>query len=273
MIDGGVNLCSKQFENYVGTLIAHAKQSGIRGLISISNSRKEWRQNLSHIEQYTGDNFQIWTTIGIHPHSAKNVRGNDIYQELETYALKPGVIAIGECGLDYDRMFSEKDVQIQVFKEQIDIAGKLDIPLYLHEREAATDFISILHESKQKYPNLRGLIHCFTGTSSEMTEYLDMGFYIGITGWLCDNRRNASLLEAINILPPDRFILETDSPFLTPFSYVRRWDTRRNQPDSIFDISLRLSKILDCDERDVIERSVENCQRLFGVTLPVTSES
>jgi len=268
MIDAGVNLCSKQYTDYHDTLIEHAKKTGIRGIISISNSRKEWQSNLDHREKYTDNEFEIWTTIGIHPHSAKNVRGEGIYRELEEFAQKAGVVAIGECGLDYDRMFSEKEVQIKVFKRHLEIAAKLDKPLYLHARDASEDFLPILKEAKQQYPHLKGLIHCFTGNATEMQEYLDMGFYIGITGLLCDKRKNADLVDALRVLPPDRFILETDSPFLTPFSYIKRWDTRRNQPDAIFEISYKMSRILNCDERELLRLSISNCCTLFDINLP-----
>lgn len=125
-------------------------------------------------------------------------------------------------GLDYSRMFSPKEKQISVFKEQLQIACDLHMPIYLHCRndekygsdDAHRDFLALLKEWKASHPSLQGIVHCFTSTREEMKTYLDLGFYIGVTGWICDERRNSALKDALAILPPDRIVLETDSPFL-----------------------------------------------------------
>lgn len=264
MYDCGVNLSNSQYIDYIDTLKQHSIEGGIKGWLVISNSEKEWNSNLSHCKKYSSSDFTIKTTIGIHPHSAKEANNNS-WKNLESILAKDNnIVAIGECGLDYNRMFSSKVVQIRVFIQQIEIAHKYKLPLYLHERDAHDDFYDILSTYKKKYPDLRGIVHCFTGNKTIMQKYLDLGFYIGITGWLCDNRRNEDLILAIKDLPLEKLILETDSPFLIPISYSKKYDTRRNQPDSISYVVDKISQITKIKKEDIIKMSIDNTKALFN---------
>ena len=154
MYDCGVNLCSKQYTNYIETLKTHSIESGIKGWIAISNSENEWEKNLEYCRKYSDDNFTIRTTLGIHPHNAKNAR-IDSWKTLDNLVSNNNVVAIGECGLDYNRMFSSKEEQIETFISQIELAAKYNLPLYLHERDAHDDFYNLLALYKTKYPNLK----------------------------------------------------------------------------------------------------------------------
>ena len=264
MFDCGVNLSSNQYSNYIQTLKEHSVEAGIKGWIAISNCEIEWEKNLSYCRKYSDNNdFIIKTTIGIHPHDAKHAKISS-WTKLEFIVSNNNkVVAIGECGLDYNRMFSPKDTQIEVFIAQIEFAHKYNLPLYLHERDAHDDFYNILRTYKKKYSDLKGIVHCFTGNEIQMKKYLELGFYIGITGWLCDTRRNKDLLVAVKSLPLDKLILETDSPFLIPEIYAKQWNTRRNQPDSILDVVDKLAEIIGEKKEDIIKISFTNTKTLF----------
>ena len=264
MYDCGVNLSSNQYSDYIQTLKEHSIEAGIKGWIAISNCEMEWDKNLSYCRKYSDNkDFIIKTTIGIHPHDAKELNSNS-WTRLESIVSNNNkIVAIGECGLDYNRMFSPKDIQTEVFIAQIELAHKHNLPLYLHERDAHDDFYNILTTYKKKYPDLRGIVHCFTGNETQMKKYLELGFYIGITGWLCDNRRNKDLLVAVKSLPLDRLILETDSPFLIPQAYAKQWNTRRNQPDSLSHVVEKMVEITGKRKEDIVKISVTNTKTLF----------
>jgi TatD DNase family protein len=265
MFDCGVNLSSKQFSNYIPTLKTHSVETGLGGWISISNAENEWEQNLSYCRKYSDSEFTIKTTIGIHPHNARHATPSS-WTLLESFVPNNNkIIAIGECGLDYNRMFSSKEVQMEVFIAQIELGAKYKLPLYLHERDAHNDFYNLLALYKAKYPNLNGLVHCFTGNLNQMKKYLDLGFYIGITGWLTDDRRNQDLVQAVKNLPLSKLIVETDSPFLIPHTYSKQWNTKRNQPDSIMQIVDKISEVTGKKKELIIKMSISNAKTLFNI--------
>ena len=141
-------------------------------------------------------------TAGIHPHSADTAKEEDVERVRELVMTNPKIVAVGETGLDYDHMYSKKENQIHFFKELLDVAEETGKPLFLHERDAADDFIACFkgHEDLCR----RAIVHCYTGDKKTLERFLDMGFYIGITGWICDERRGEALQDAVSILPLDR---------------------------------------------------------------------
>ena len=139
----------------------------------------------------------LFSTSGVHPHDAKTCNGHTMF-ELEKISKNDCVVAIGECGLDYNRNYSPQPVQRKWFEKQIELAEELNMPLFLHDRESYDDFAKIMKKHKQIASN--SVVHCFTGTKYEAEDYLDLGCYIGITGWICDERRNDDLLKAIKIV-------------------------------------------------------------------------
>ena len=142
----------------------------------------------------------------MHPHDAKTCNGHTI-NELEKIAKNECVVAIGECGLDYNRNFSPQDIQKKWFEAQVELAERLDMGLFLHEREAHEDLYNILkkHEGIAE----KAVVHCFTGTKQEAQNYADLGCYIGVTGWICDMKRGRDLQEAVSAIPPEKLMIET----------------------------------------------------------------
>lgn len=272
-IDAGVNLCAKQFKQGQTGLINRAKEANVSGLITISNSHKDWKPNLSHCRRFsklegTGA-FIVKTTIGIHPHDAKSMFKEgasldstmaELERLLEEDTDRGNIVAIGECGLDYDRMFSPAEQQREVFRRQIEVAAKHRKPVYLHERKAHDDFWAIMQEARAEYPSLQGIVHCFTGDRETMHKYLSLGLYVGITGWICDSRRNRHLLEAMKTLPLEKLVLETDSPFLAPPEIKQR----KNEPFSMPHICAKVAEVKGVDIDTIMKHARSNVKDLFG---------
>jgi len=205
LIDAGVNLTNHQFDGQHQEVLARAKDAGVNQMLIIGcdiTSSEESLALAAHYNQYA--------TAGIHPHDAKTATP-ELEQQLTQLAQNEQVIAVGECGLDYNRDFSPRDIQRAVLRRQLALAEKLNLPVYLHERDASEDMLTILKEF-----TVRGVLHCFTGNAQALSGYLNLGLYIGITGWVCDERRGEELQQLIPSIPIERLLIETDSPFLIP---------------------------------------------------------
>jgi TatD DNase family protein len=198
----------------------------------------------------------------VHPHDAANVSEGFI-DNLRQLASHDKVKAIGECGLDFNRNFSPQDKQIEVFKQQLELASELEMPVFLHERDAFEQQIKIL----DCFHGLTGVAHCFTGTVEQMHIYLEMGLYIGVTGWLCDPKRGASLREAVLELPLERLLIETDAPFLTPKGLkTKEGDkVRRNEPCYLPHIVEAIAEIKGIVASDIAKASTDNARSLFKI--------
>lgn len=206
-------------------------------------------------------NHDVFGTAGIHPHNADRAKQEDFKQIEQLLSENDKIVAVGECGLDYDRMFSTKENQIRCLEKHIVLAEKLNKPLFLHERSAADDFIKRL----KRYPALckKSVVHCFTGDKKTLEQYLSMGFSIGITGWICDDRRGKQLREAVRILPLDRVLVETDAPYLTPRN-VPGLD-RTNVPQNIKYVVSALARYMKVDEKALMEQAKKNTERIFQI--------
>lgn len=217
MIDIGANLTKPGLMKNLKDTLLSAKEVGVSDIIITGTSI----QSTQEAKKLANDNWSstypnLYYTAGIHPHSA---HGWDIHSLHLLETLAEDAVAVGECGLDYNRMYSPKEDQIRVFIAQLDLALASGLPVFLHERDAFQDFVGILKPYCLR--GLKGVVHCFTGDTQEAKAYLDMGLYIGVTGWITDSRRNKKVLEALTTVPLDKLMIETDSPYLIP----------RNLPD------------------------------------------
>lgn len=207
--DAGVNLLDKRCKP--DEIIEQAIDAGVSKLCVITTHAREWEQATQLHARFPEN---IVYTLGVHPHNAKSAVDND-WSSLESWVNSPGFVAIGECGLDFNRNFSSPELQIVAFKQQLRIAKSKNLPVYLHQRDAFVEQITCINEIYGTLP-IKGIAHCFTGDMKQMQTYLNMGLYIGITGWLSDPKRGKILREAISYLPSNRLIFETDSPYLFP---------------------------------------------------------
>lgn len=212
--DIGVNFGNKKrySDDAVAHLMSDAWEGGVACVISITNNLHELPRN----EALAARHDHLYFTVGVHPHSAGGVTQGVLEAAITRAAALPKCVAIGECGLDYDRMFSPQDEQLRVFRWQVALAKALDKPLYLHCRsktgrsEAFHDMIGILDAAGYS----RGVVHCFTGPPEQAAAFVERGLFLGVTGWLCDARRNADLVRSIAWAPLERLLVETDAPWM-----------------------------------------------------------
>ena len=228
MIDIGVNLTDRRFELDIDQVISDAHAAGIHKMIITGTSIKESENAL----KLTGKNpLSLFATAGVHPHNAKEYTQNT---QTQLYQLSKNdqIVAIGECGLDFNRNFSTKKEQEIAFISQIELAIDRKLPLFLHERDASERLVQLLKPFSSELPKV--VIHCFTGSTTDLQRYLDMDFYIGITGWLCDPLRGETLRKNIALIPDNRIMIETDAPYLIPKSVKSKLRPKpkknRNEP-------------------------------------------
>ena len=202
-------------------------------------------------------------TAGIHPHNADRARLEDFRLIEQILSENNKMVAVGECGLDYDRMFSTKENQIRCLEKHIVLAEKLNKPLFLHERSAANDFIKRFKNHTDICS--KSVVHCFTGDKGTLDKYLSMGFSIGITGWICDDRRAKELRDAVHIIPLDRILVETDAPYLTPKNVPGL--QRTNVPQNIRYVVKDLAKYMKVSEEVLIENAKRNTERIFRINV------
>ena len=223
MIDIGANLTNSAFADDREAVLQRAQAAGIDAIIVTGTSVVASEGALALAESEPA----LFATAGVHPHDASDVApGWDA--EVERLARSSNVVAIGECGLDYYRNYSPRDAQHDVFRRQVELAAETGLPLFVHDRESAGDTRSILDDYRADLRDC--VIHCFTGTADELDGYLADGYHIGITGWVCDERRGRELADLVPRIPPDRLLIETDAPYLLPRNMSPRPRSRRNEP-------------------------------------------
>jgi len=259
LTDIGLNLTSNKFKD-IKKILEDAKEENVSTVILTGTCIKTSIESVNLCKDFdTKYGVKMYCTSGIHPHDAKSstiITMNII----ENLASNNSVIAIGETGLDFNRNFSTKDEQIESFINHIELAIKLNKPLFLHERDAHKEFVEILSPYKDK---VKCVVHCFTGTSAELKEYLDLGFYIGITGWIADKRRNANLILAVKENKEkliDKVMIETDAPFLNPIS-----PKELNYPKLLPFVLKELAKHMEIDELELNTKINENVKIFFEI--------
>jgi TatD DNase family protein len=208
---------------------------------------------------------QLFASVGIHPHDASQC-GEDLLDELQTLSRHPKVLAWGETGLDFNRMFSPREDQERCFVRQLEIADTLELPLIFHERDSQGRFHELLKDTPAR--NRRGVVHCFSGSREELHAYLGMGLYIGITGILTIKGRGKPLRELVKEIPIDRILIETDAPYLTPTP--ERNKHRRNEPAFVRRVLLRLAQVLQTDVEALADRIWRNTCSLYNLPADTT---
>lgn len=252
--DIGLNLFCRQFPN-PEKIIQEAAEAGVSCILTGTDSAENKK-----IDAFV-QTHDVFGTAGIHPHNADSAKQEDFQLIEKIVTENPKIVAVGECGLDFDRMFSTKENQIRCLEKHIVLAEKLDRPLFLHERMAADEFIRRF----KKHSDIckKSVVHCFTGNRETLSKYLEMGFSIGITGWICDERRGKELRDAVKIIPLDRILIETDAPYLTPRNVPGL--SRTNVPQNISYVAKELAKYMKVSEDILIQHTRENTERIFHI--------
>ena len=224
LIDIGANLGHESFSHDLDAVLVRAQAAGVVQMVVTGASREGSRQALAIARAHPG---VLFATAGVHPHHAIEYT-DETDAELRELLRAPEVVAVGECGLDYFRDLSPRLAQRRAFERQLQIAVEFGKPLFLHQRDAHGDFLAILRDFSGRIGPV--VVHCFTGTREECFECLDAGYFIGITGWLCDERRGQHLREFVRHIPAKRLLIETDSPYLLPRTVRPMPSHRRNEP-------------------------------------------
>jgi len=263
LIDIGVNLTNKRFDKDRDDLIHRAKNQGVEQLLITGTSVEESQQALALCQHYQ-QQFPntLFTTAGVHPHDADGV-SDDYLAQLIQLAKQPQVKAIGECGLDFNRNFSAPAQQLIVFKEQINLAAELNMPLFLHQRDAFSPWFAELKPFINRIPAM--VAHCFTGNKKELEQCIAANMYIGITGWLCDERRGKELQEIVKLIPLNRLLLETDAPYLTPRTIRPRPKSSRNEPSYLPYIVQQIAEITTIDPDEIACQTSINAREVFNL--------
>lgn len=270
LVDIGANLCHRDFKGDLTEVINRAKERKITPIIVTGTSVRSSEQAIELCQAHPGT---LYSTVGVHPHDAKSCNGTTI-PRLRELAQNPCVVSLGECGLDFDRNFSDPQVQELWFSEQLKLAAELKMPVFLHERSAHERFVAILEQHKDIIDLSTCVVHCFTGTAAEVKKYLDMGMYIGITGWVTNKDKGTDLRKAVKSIPLDRIMIETDAPFIAPRNAVAEDGSRvrinRNEPELLQLVLDGLAECMDVSVEVLAQKSTENAHRFFRIPLPET---
>ncbi len=261
LIDIGANLTNRRFHADLDAVIAHAKEAGVEHIIVTGTSERASHDAHALTQTYPG---YLSSTAGVHPHEAKQWNAK-CAKAIERLAACDTVMAVGECGLDYNRMFSTETEQRACFEAQLQLAVRLQKPVFLHERDAHEDFFALL---RQYRPQLKAaVVHCFTGNTEELRAYLELDCHIGITGWVCDERRGGDLRKAIKYLPKDRLMIETDAPFLLPRNLPVRPQDGRNEPKHLPVVLEAVAAILRISPLTLAQQIRKNTVQFFDLSL------
>jgi TatD DNase family protein len=260
LIDIGSNLTHQSFAADLDQVLGRATEVGVTRQVVTGADLSSSRRAAALAGQHPG---RLWSTAGVHPHHAASFDPTHREQWLELLS-QARVVAVGECGLDYFRDLSPRDVQRSAFAAQLEIAASVQKPVFLHQRDAHQDFIAILKDYR---PRLRGgVAHCFTGGRAELEDCLALDLSIGVTGWVCDERRGLALREAVAHIPAGRLMLETDSPYLLPRNLQPRPASRRNEPAFLPHIARAVAGLRGEALETLAAATTNNAVHFFGLT-------
>ncbi|MBN1237185.1 MAG: TatD family hydrolase [Gammaproteobacteria bacterium] len=258
LTDIGVNLAHDSFDRDRADVIARAQSAGVTRMIVTGTSVTASVQAAA----LAATDARLYATAGIHPHHAVELDEHSI-DSLRGLLRQPRVVAVGECGLDYFRNYSPRDAQRSAFDAQLELAAECRLPVFLHQRAAHEDFVE--HVAKARGDLTGGVAHCFTGGPEELEAYLELDLYIGVTGWICDERRGGELRAALPKLPLDRLLLETDAPYLLPRDLEDKPRNRRNEPCYLPHVLERVAGIMQRPAAEIAAAAAANTERLFNL--------
>ena len=259
LTDIGANLAHDSFDDDRDAVLQRAADAGV-GRIVVTGSSQE--SNAGAAALAAAHPGRLYATAGLHPHHASDY--DDVTdRQIRGLVREPGVVAVGECGLDYFRNFSPREAQLAAFRAQLDIAAETGMPVFLHQRDAHDDFVEVL---EPMLPRLsRAVAHCFTGEHESLREYLALGLWIGITGWICDERRGTHLREIVDVIPDERLLIETDAPYLLPRTITPKPKSRRNEPAYLPEVVRIVAEARGQSEAHVARITHANAAEFFGL--------
>ncbi|MCU0538826.1 MAG: TatD family hydrolase [Desulfobacterales bacterium] len=257
LFDSHCHLDDPAYRDDLEGVFERARTAGVDRMMTIGVTLETSRKSVGLANARPG----VYASVGVHPHDTKEC-SDGVLGSLAELAKNPAVRAWGEIGLDFNRMYSPREEQEQWFVRQLETARELDLPLIFHERDSGGRFFELLRTCPP--PAGAAVLHCFSGTRSELRGYLDMGYYIGITGILTLKERGEPLRKMAAEIPSDQILVETDAPYLTPEPERRRH--RRNEPAFVRSVLLKLAEIRRADPRELARRVYDNTCRLYRIT-------
>jgi len=259
LIDIGANLTHDSFDDDRDAVIERARDAGVERMILTGSTEQGSRDAIRLAESWPG---KMYATAGVHPHHAGDYT-DAVHAAILNHTVHDAVVAVGECGLDYFRNFSPPNRQRNAFRRQLEIAAATKLPVFLHQRDAHSDFLEILAPAMPDVS--RAVAHCFTGGEEELSAYLDLDLYIGITGWICDERRGKNLQEIVGQIPLQRLLIETDAPYLLPRTLSPKPKTRRNEPMHLREVLRVIARVTGHKESVIAAATTENAERFFAL--------
>ncbi len=262
LIDIGINLAHDSYDADRDEVIARAHRAGVTQMIVTGSCAASTHRAIDLARSYPA---RLFATAGVHPHHATDW-SDALATRMAELARAPEVVAVGECGLDYFRDLSPRAAQQRAFHGQLQLAAELGKPVFLHQRDAHADFLAILREHWSELSG--GVAHCFTAGAMELDCYLDLGLAIGITGWICDERRGAHLRPLMAKIPAERLLIETDGPYLLPRDLAPRPATRRNEPSYLPHIARTIAAARGESFESIAASASAATRRLFHLPEP-----
>ena len=258
-IDIGANLCHNSFDDDRQDVLERAREAFVQAIIVTGSCGESVPAAIALAQQEKG---YLYATAGIHPHHAAEVDA-ELLTQLKQWGQADEVVAMGEMGLDFFRDIAPRPAQEAAFAAQLNIAADLRKPLFLHQRDAHQRFLPILREQLDAFP--AAVVHCFTGSEAELLDYIELGLYVGITGWICDERRGKHLLDIVHHIPQDRLLVETDAPYLLPRTIKPKPSTRRNEPRHLNEVINSIAQSTGREAADVAQTTADNARRFFNI--------
>lgn len=263
LIDIGANLCHESLFKRLDDVIERAVEQTVTRMIVTGSDVASSEQALELTRQYSG---LLFGTSGIHPHHAGSISESD-FSVIQDLARDPDICAVGETGLDFNRDFSPRPDQERVFERHIELAIETGKPLFLHERDAFSRFHPIIKQYRDQIGD--AVVHCFTGEKEALYAYLDLDLHIGITGWLCDERRGQHLLPLIAEIPKNRLMIETDAPYLLPRNIRPKPKSRTNEPSYLPWVVKQIAECTGESVEQIAAQTTRTAEQFFGLN-PLT---
>lgn len=257
MIDIGVNLTGSSFRPDLAAVIQRALDHGVNPMIVTGTDLTHSRQALELNREWPG---VLYSTAGCHPHHASDL-GDASLAAIAELLEQASVVAVGECGLDFNRNYSPREDQLRAFEAQLELAADKQMPVFLHQRDAHDEFVAILQRWRHRLVN--AVVHCFTNGEEELRHYLDLDCYVGVTGWVCDEKRGTALRRAVPLIPDDRLMIETDAPYLLPKDLSPKPPRNRNEPAFLPHVAAAVARLRDTSVDTIAQQTTDNSRCFF----------